>query len=69
MAALWNVATVEERRDIVTHILEPGGLGYDVEHQHIAAITPRPAFLTVLRMLEGVIEHEETTGTLVVLRW
>ena len=69
MAALWKVATIEERRDMVMHILEPGGLHYDVEQQFIAAVTPRPAFLLVLRMLEGVIEREETAGTLVVLRW
>ncbi len=50
-------------------ILELGGLHYDVEQQEIAAITPRPAFLPVLRMLEGVIEHEEATGTLVTSRW
>ena len=25
MAALWNVATVEERRDMVMHILQPDG--------------------------------------------
>ncbi|GCF11345.1 hypothetical protein KDI_49090 [Dictyobacter arantiisoli] len=69
MAALWTVATVEERRDMVMHILEPGGLSYDVEQQEIAAITPRPAFLPVLRMLEGMMEYKEATGTLVTSRW
>jgi site-specific DNA recombinase len=69
MAALWSVATVEERRDMVTHILEPGGLHYDVEMKEIAAITPRPDFLPVLRLLEGVVEYEEATGTLVTRRW
>src|SRR5258708_21795084 len=69
MAALWSVATVEERRDMVTHILEPGGLHYDVEMKEIAAITPRPDFLPVLRLLEGAVEYEEATGTLVTSRW
>jgi len=69
MAALWSVATVEERRDIVMLILKPGGLHYDVEMKEIAAITPRPVFLPVLRLLEGVIEYEEATGTLVTRRW
>src|SRR6266513_3615722 len=69
MTALWSVATVEERRDMVMLILEPGGLHYDVEMKEIAAITPRPVFLPVLRLLEGVIEYEEATGTLVTRRW
>ena len=69
MAALWSVATVEERRDMVTHILEIGGLHYDVEMKEIAAITPRPDFLPVLRLLQGVVEYEEATGTLVTRRW
>ncbi len=56
---------VEERREMVTMILEPGGMYYDVEMKEIAAITPRPAFLPVLRMLRGVVEYEEATGTLV----
>src|SRR6266487_3526300 len=69
MTALWSVATVEERRDMVMLILKPGGLHYDVEMKEIAAITPRPVFLPVLRLLEGVIEYEEATGTLVTRRW
>ena len=69
MAALWSVATVEERRDMVTQILEPGGLHYDVEVKEIAAITPRPDFLPVLRLLPEVVEYEEATGTLVTRRW
>ncbi|GHO54416.1 hypothetical protein KSB_28910 [Ktedonobacter robiniae] len=54
---------------MVMDILEPGGLHYDVEQQEIAAITPRPAFLPILRMLEGVMEYKEATGTLVTSRW
>src|SRR5260370_41844066 len=50
-------------------ILEPGGLHYDVEMKEIAAITPRPVFLPVLRLLDGVVEYEEATGTLVTRRW
>ena len=69
MAALWQVATVEVRREMVMLILEPGGLQYDVELKEIAAITPRPVFLPVLRLLEGVVEYEEATGTLVTQRW
>jgi hypothetical protein len=69
MSALWSVATVEERRDMVMLILKPGGLHYDVEMKEIAAITPRPVFLPVLRLLEGVVEYEEATGTLVTGRW
>jgi hypothetical protein len=42
---------------------------YDVEMKEIAAITPRPVFLPVLRLLEGVVEYEEATGTLVTRRW
>jgi hypothetical protein len=45
------------------------GLHYDVEMKEIAAITPRPDFLPVLRLLQGVIEYEEATGTLVTGRW
>ena len=69
MAALWSVATVEERRDMVSHILELQGLHYDVESKEIAAITPRPDFLPVLRLLQGVVEYEEATGILVTGRW
>src|SRR5260370_35959036 len=69
MAALWKVGSVEERSEMVKDILELGGLHYDVEVKEIAAITPRPAFLPVLRLLEGVVEYDEATGTLVTSRW
>ena len=59
------MAPVEERYEIVTIILEPGGLYYDLENKIIAAIKPRPAFLPVLRMLNGVVEFDETRGLLV----
>src|SRR6266480_7232126 len=69
MAALWDVATIEERYEMVTIVLEPGGLYYDLENKIIAAIKPRPAFLPVLRMLNGVMEFDETRGLLVTEHW
>ena len=69
MAALWDVATVEERREMVTQLLEPGGLYYDLELKMIAALKPHPVFLPTLRMIEGVIEYKEATGMLVVSLW
>ncbi len=69
MAALWDVATIEERYEMVTIVLEPGGLYYDLENKVIAAIKPRPAFLPVLRMLNGVMEFDETRGLLVTEHW
>jgi site-specific DNA recombinase len=39
MAALWHVATVEERRKMVMLILESSALHYGVEMREIAAIT------------------------------
>jgi site-specific DNA recombinase len=69
MAALWDIATVEERYEMVTIVLEPGGLYYDLENKIIAAIKPRPAFLPVLRMLNGVMEFDETRGLLVTDHW
>src|SRR5450755_3765673 len=69
MAALWGIATPEERREMVMLLLEPGGLYYDLENKIMAAIKPRPAFLPILRMLEGVIEFDETRGLLIVEHW
>ncbi len=69
MAALWDVATVEERYEMVTILLEPGGLYYDLENKIIAAIKPRPTFLPVLRMLDGAMEFDETRGLLVTEHW
>jgi site-specific DNA recombinase len=69
MAALWDVATAQERRDMVTLILQPEGLYYDTELKMIAAMKPQPAFLPVLRMLAGVVEYEETSGLLVTEHW
>lgn len=69
MAALWDVATPEERREMVIRLLEPGGLYYDLELKTIAAIKPKPEFLLVLRMLNDVIEYDEAKGLLVKKNW
>ena len=69
MAALWGVATSQERHEMVTIILEPEGLYYDTELKIIAAIKPRPAFLPILRMLKGIVEYKETSGLLVTSHW
>ena len=69
MAVLWDVATPEERRDMVLLLFEPGGFYYDLENKVIAAIKPRPTFLPILRMLNGVVEYDEAKGLLVTERW
>ena len=69
MAALWDVATPEERREMVTLMLEPGGMYVDLELKIVAAIKPRPAFLPILRMLDGVVEYDETKGLLLLEHW
>jgi hypothetical protein len=69
MAALWDVATPEERREMVILLLEPGGLYYDLEQKIIAALKPRPAFLPILRMLNGIVEYDEARGLLLVECW
>jgi len=69
MAALWEVATPEERREMVLLMLEPAGLYYDLEQKIIAALKPRPAFLPILRMLNGIVEYDEARGLLLVERW
>jgi len=69
MAALWTMATTEERREMVVRLLEPGGLYYDLELKMIAALKPRPVFLPTLRMIEGVIQYKEATAMLVVSVW
>ncbi len=68
IAALWEVATVEERREMVMLVLEPGGLYYDLQTKSIAAIRPRPAFLPLLSTLAGVSEFDEAKGLLVMRR-
>jgi site-specific DNA recombinase len=69
MAALWGVATPQERHEMLTIILEPEGLYYDTELKIIAALKPRPAFLPILLMLKGIVEYKETSGLLVTIHW
>lgn len=69
MAALWDVDTVGERREMVEHILEPEGLYYDTELKIIAALKPRPTFLPILRLLEGIVEYKEASGLLATRHW
>jgi hypothetical protein len=69
MAALWDDATPEERREMVMLLLEPGGLYYDLELKIIAALKPRPAFLPILRMLNGIVEYDEARGLIVTENW
>jgi site-specific DNA recombinase len=69
MAALWDVATPEERQQMLILMLEPGGLYYDMEQKIIAALKPRPAFLPILRMLNGIVEYDEARGLLLAERW
>jgi site-specific DNA recombinase len=69
MAPLWDDASSQERQEMVTLMIEPGGFYFDLENKIIAAIKPRPAFLPILRMLNGVVEYEETSGLLVTNHW
>jgi hypothetical protein len=75
-ARLFNVDTINAiTRNEFYAVYEPGDERGTVLYKgerfrglHPAA-TPRPAFLPVLRLLEGVVEYEEATGTLVTSRW
>jgi hypothetical protein len=69
IAALWDEATLEERREIVMLLLEPGGLYYDLELKIIAAIKPKPAFAPVLHLLNGVIRFDEAKGLFIPGYW
>jgi site-specific DNA recombinase len=66
MAVLWEVATPEERREMVALLLEQGGLSYDLEKQAIVAIRPYPAFRYVLRMIDGIEEKDGDAGFLLI---
>jgi site-specific DNA recombinase len=50
-------------------MLEPRGMYVDLELKIVAAIKPRPAFLPILRMLDEVVEFDETRGLLLVEHW
>ncbi|GHO54474.1 hypothetical protein [Ktedonobacter robiniae] len=54
---------------MVSILLEPEGLYYDAELKMIAALKPRPAFLPILRLLQGVFEYKETSELLVTIHW
>ncbi len=69
MATLWECATPAERREMVTLLLEPGGLLYDLERQMIAAIKPRPVFLPLLLLTGEGVDFEEATGMLFMSQW
>ncbi len=69
IAALWEIATPEERREMVTLLLEAGGLYYDLERKMIAAIKPRSIWLPILRVAKGVVEHQEAPGMLFTAQW
>ena len=49
---------------MVILMLEPGGLCFDMDQKIIAALKPRPAFLPILRMLNGIAEYDKTRGQL-----
>ena len=69
IATLWEIATPEERRELVTLLLEPGGLYYDLERKIIAAMKPRSVWLPVLRLARGVVERQEAPGVLITAQW
>jgi site-specific DNA recombinase len=69
IAALWEIATPEEQREVVMLLLEVGGLYYDLERKMIAAIEPRSVWLPVLRLAQGVQESQEEAGLLVIGDW
>jgi len=69
VAALWKVATVEERRELVALLFEPGGFYYDLELKLIAALKPRPVFLPIFRLIPGLDEFDEARGMLVMVGW
>jgi DNA invertase Pin-like site-specific DNA recombinase len=69
IAALWEIATPEEQREMVSLLLEAGGLYYDLERKMIAAIKPRSVWLPVLGLAQGLEESQESAGMLVIKDW
>jgi len=57
MAAYWNEALPEERRDIVWALLNLSGLTYDLERRTIVGLLPRTDMLPVMAM--GLASHWE----------
>lgn len=66
IAVFWDVATPEERREMVILLLEPGGLYYDLEQQLIVGLRPRPAFRYVLRMVDSVEVKDGDAGLILL---
>ncbi len=65
MAAYWNEATAQERRDLVWALLRLEGLLYDLERGTIVGLVPRPAVLPVLALgLEGTGCWQQCEGIL-----
>ena len=65
MAAYWNEATAQERRDLVWALLRLEGLLYDLERGAIVGLLPRPDVLPILALgLEGTGCWEEREGIL-----
>jgi site-specific DNA recombinase len=69
IAALWEIATPEEQREMVSLLLEVGGFYYDLERKTIAAIKPRLVWLPVLGLAPGLEESQENAGMLVIKDW
>jgi len=69
IAALWEFATPEEQREMVILLLEAGGLYYDLERKMVVAIKPRPFWLPVLQLAQGLEESREVPGMLVIREW
>jgi site-specific DNA recombinase len=66
MAAFWDVAQPEERREMVMHLLERQGLYYDLEKKCIVALKPKPVFQYLLRLVNDIIENDEDNSLLVI---
>ncbi len=62
MAGYWGEASDEERRDMVWALLALGGLIYDLEHQGIVGLIPRPDTLPVLALGLGAGWEQRDEG-------
>ncbi len=68
LAGYWDLATPEERAELVRILLLPEGLVYDLVARRIVGLRPRPAFLPALSMAladewtvseEGMLQRSE----------
>jgi site-specific DNA recombinase len=66
IAAFWDVATPQERREMVMCLLEPEGLHYHLERNCIIALRPRPVFQYLLRLVHGIEEKEGDSSLLLI---